>query len=148
MKLADGEIGTDLAWLVKLDALVAEPPDGQNRRLRNGERDRLERLLDRIQKGPPRRAAASAANAQTCTRGDRPDARRYRESPDAGARTKTPKTHEDHGGARLTARERNRPGVRLAGGPERGRCAKDTDGAEERRGNPATKGRDEILKDA
>ena len=63
MKLADGEIGADLARLVKLDALIAERPDGQNRRLRNGERDRLEQLLDRIQKRPPRKAAASAANA-------------------------------------------------------------------------------------
>ena len=63
MKLADGDIWADLARLVKLDALVADRADGQNRRLRNGEQDRLERLLDRIQKRPPRKGAASAANA-------------------------------------------------------------------------------------
>ena len=61
-KLADGEIEADLAWLVKLDALVAERPAGQNRRLRNGERNRLERLLDRIQRRPSRRAGAATAD--------------------------------------------------------------------------------------
>ena len=101
-------IGADLAWLVKLDTLVAERPDGHNRRLRNGERDRLERLLDKIRKHPPRKAAASAANAWTAPRGDRPDAHRQRASPDADTRMKTQKTRENHGGARLTARERNR----------------------------------------
>ena len=63
MKLADREIRADLAWLVELDGLVAGRPNGQNRRLRNAERDRLERLLDRIQKRRPRKAAGSPANA-------------------------------------------------------------------------------------
>ena len=59
-KLASGEIKADLEWLIKLDALVAERPDNQNRRLRNGERDRLERLLDKIQKRPSRKTTASS----------------------------------------------------------------------------------------
>ncbi len=56
VELADGEIGGDLQWLLELDALVARRPDQQNRRLRNGERDRLERLLDTVQKRRPRKA--------------------------------------------------------------------------------------------
>ena len=58
--LAEGEIRADLEWLLKLKVLVAERPPGQNRRLRNGERDRLEKLLDEIQQRPPRKAAATA----------------------------------------------------------------------------------------
>ena len=53
--LADGEIRADLDWLIELKALVERRPPQQNRRLRNGERDRLERLLDEIQKRPPRK---------------------------------------------------------------------------------------------
>jgi len=58
--LAEGEIRADLEWLLKLKTLVAERPPRQNRRLRNGERDRLEKLLDEIQKRPPRKTAATA----------------------------------------------------------------------------------------
>ena len=57
VELADGEIRDDLRWLIELEALVARRPDQQNRRLRNGERDRLERLLDTVQKRRPRKAA-------------------------------------------------------------------------------------------
>ncbi len=53
--LADGEIRADLDWLLELKALVERRPPQQNRRLRNGERDRLEKLLDEIQKRPPRK---------------------------------------------------------------------------------------------
>ncbi len=60
VELAEGEIRADLEWLLKLKALVAERPPRQNRRLRNGERDRLEKLLDEIQKRPPRKTAATA----------------------------------------------------------------------------------------
>ena len=60
VELAEGEIRADLEWLLKLKALVAERPPKQNRRLRNGERDRLEKLLDEIQKRPPRKTAATA----------------------------------------------------------------------------------------
>ena len=56
VELADGEIRDDLRWLIELEALVARRPDQQNRRLRNGERDRLERLLDTVQKRRPRKA--------------------------------------------------------------------------------------------
>ena len=54
------EIRADLEWLLKLKTLVAERPPKQNRRLWNGEHDRLEKLLDEIQKSPPRRTAATA----------------------------------------------------------------------------------------
>ena len=60
VELAEGEIRADLEWLLKLKTLVAERPPKQNRRLRNGERDRLEKLLDEIQKRPPRKTAATA----------------------------------------------------------------------------------------
>ena len=58
--LADGELRADLDWLIELKALVDRRPPQQNRRLRNAERDRLEKLLDVIQKRPPRRSGASA----------------------------------------------------------------------------------------
>ena len=56
-KLAVGETKADLQWLAGLDAYVSTRPEGQNRRLRNGERERLEKLLDTIQKRPPRKTA-------------------------------------------------------------------------------------------
>ena len=59
VELSEGEIRADLEWLLKLKTLVAERPPNQNRRLRNGERDRLEKLLDEIQKRPPRKTAAT-----------------------------------------------------------------------------------------
>ncbi len=58
--LADGEIRADLDWLLELKALVERRPPQQNRRLRNGERDRLEKLLDEIQKRPPRKPGESS----------------------------------------------------------------------------------------
>ena len=60
VELAEGEIRADLEWLLKLKILVAERPPNQNRRLRNGERDRLEKLLDEVQRRPPRKTAANA----------------------------------------------------------------------------------------
>ena len=54
-ELADGETRADLDWLLELKALVERRPPQQNRRLRNGERDRLEKLLDEVQKRPPRK---------------------------------------------------------------------------------------------
>lgn len=56
--LAEGDVRADLEWLLQLKALVERRPPQQNRRLRNGERDRLEKLLDEIQKRPPRKSAA------------------------------------------------------------------------------------------
>ena len=58
--LADGEIRADLDWLLELKALVERRPPQQNRRLRNGERDRLEKLLDEVQKRPPRKREESS----------------------------------------------------------------------------------------
>ena len=55
VELADSEIRGDLKWLLELEALVARRPGQQNKRLRNGERHRLERLLDTVQKRPPRK---------------------------------------------------------------------------------------------
>ena len=60
VELVDGEVRGDLRWLLELDALVARRPDNQNRRLRNGERNRLERLLDTVQKRPPRKPGGNA----------------------------------------------------------------------------------------
>ncbi len=58
VELADGEARADLDWLLELKALVERRPPQQNRRLRNGERDRLEKLLDEIQKRPPRKSGS------------------------------------------------------------------------------------------
>ena len=55
-ELSDGETRADLDWLLELKALVERRPPQQNRRLRNAERDRLEKLLDEIQKRPPRKS--------------------------------------------------------------------------------------------
>ena len=55
VELAQGDIRADLDWLIELERLVERRPAQQNRRLRNGERDRLERLLDTVQKRPPRK---------------------------------------------------------------------------------------------
>ena len=60
VELTDGEIRDDLQWLLELDALVARRPEQQNRRLRNGERDRLERLLDTVQKRRPRKSGGQS----------------------------------------------------------------------------------------
>ena len=56
VQLADGETRADLDWLLELKALVERRPPQQNRRLRNAERDRLEKPLDEIQKPPPRKS--------------------------------------------------------------------------------------------
>ena len=60
VELADGETRADLDWLLELKALVERRPPQQNRRLRNGERDRLEKLLDEIQKRPSRKSVSGS----------------------------------------------------------------------------------------
>ena len=57
--LAQGDIRADLDWLLELERLVGRRPAQQNRRLRNGERDRLEKLLDTVQKRPPRKRSGN-----------------------------------------------------------------------------------------
>ena len=59
VELAQGDIRADLVWLIELERLVDRRPAQQNRRLRNGERDRLEKLLDTVQKRPPRKRSAN-----------------------------------------------------------------------------------------
>ena len=59
VELAQGEVRADLDWLIELERLVDRRPAQQNKRLRNGERDRLEKLLDTVQKRPPRKRSAS-----------------------------------------------------------------------------------------
>ena len=56
--LAQGDVRADLDWLLELEHLIDRRPAQQNKRLRNGERDRLEKLLDTVQKRPPRKRAA------------------------------------------------------------------------------------------
>lgn len=53
--LAKGDVRADLDWLIEFERLVERRPAQQNVRLRNGERDRLELLLDVVQKRPPRK---------------------------------------------------------------------------------------------
>lgn len=53
--LAKGDVRVDLDWLIELERLVERRPAQQNVRLRNGERDRIEQLLDVVQKWPPRK---------------------------------------------------------------------------------------------
>ena len=45
--------------MIFLERLVARRPAQQNKRLRNGERDRLEKLLDTVQKRPPRKRSGN-----------------------------------------------------------------------------------------
>ena len=59
VELAGGDIRADLDWLIELERLIGRRPAQQNRRLRNGERDRLEKLLDTVQKRPPRKRGAN-----------------------------------------------------------------------------------------
>ncbi len=58
VELAQGDIRADLDWLMELERLIERRPAQQNKRLRNGERDRLEKLLDAVQKRPPRKRGA------------------------------------------------------------------------------------------
>ena len=58
--LAQGDVRADLDWLIELERLVDRRPAQQNKRLRNGERERLEKLLDTVQKRPPRKRSANA----------------------------------------------------------------------------------------
>ena len=55
VELAQGDLRADLDWLIELEGLIGRRPAQQNKRLRNGERDRLEKLLDTVQKRPPRK---------------------------------------------------------------------------------------------
>ena len=59
VELAQGDIRADLDWLIELERLVDRRPAQQNKRLRNGERDRLEKLLDTVQKRPPRKRSGN-----------------------------------------------------------------------------------------
>lgn len=59
LELAQGDVRADLDWLIELERLVDRRPAQQNKRLRNGERDRLEKLLDAVQKRPPRKRGAN-----------------------------------------------------------------------------------------
>ena len=59
VELAQGDIRADLDWLIELERLVARRPAQQNKRLRSGERDRLEKLLDTVQKRPPRKRSGN-----------------------------------------------------------------------------------------
>ena len=55
VELAQGDVRADLDWLIELEGLIGRRHAQQNMRLRNGERDRLEKLLDTVQKRPPRK---------------------------------------------------------------------------------------------
>ena len=59
VELAQGDVRADLDWLIEMERLIDRRPAQQNRRLRNGERDRLEKLLDTVQKRPPRKRGAN-----------------------------------------------------------------------------------------
>ena len=59
VELAKGDVRADLDWLLELERLIDRRPAQQNKRLRNGERDRLEKLLDTVQKRPPRKRAGN-----------------------------------------------------------------------------------------
>ena len=60
VELAQGDVRADLDWLIELERLVDRRPAQQNKRLRNGERDRLEKLLDTVQKRSPRKRSAKS----------------------------------------------------------------------------------------
>ena len=60
VELAQGDLRADLDWLIELESLIGRRPAQQNKRLRNGERDRLEKLLDTVQKRPPRKRSGNS----------------------------------------------------------------------------------------
>ena len=51
-RLAQGQARTDLEWLVDLDDLIGRRPAEQRKRLTAGERERLARLLDSVERLP------------------------------------------------------------------------------------------------
>ena len=61
VELAQGEVRADLDWLIELERLIERRPRQQNKRLRNAERDRLEKLLDAVQKRPPRKRTGAGS---------------------------------------------------------------------------------------
>ena len=60
VELAQGDVRADLDWLIEMEGLIGRRPTQQNKRLRNGERHRLEKLLDTVQKRPPRKRGGNA----------------------------------------------------------------------------------------
>ena len=63
VRLAEGQVRSDLEWLAELEALTRRRPAGQRKRLTPGERERLVQLLDSIERlaRSGRTAAAAAA---------------------------------------------------------------------------------------
>ena len=63
MRLAEGQVRSDLEWLVELETLTRRRPAGQRKRLTTGEREHLVQLLDTVERLPRsgRTAAASTA---------------------------------------------------------------------------------------
>ena len=61
VRLAEGQVRSDLEWLVELEAVARRRPAGQRKRLTAGERERLVQLLDTVER--PRSGGRTAAAA-------------------------------------------------------------------------------------
>ena len=63
-RLAEGQVRSDLEWLVELEAVTRRRPPTKRKRLTAGERERLVQLLDAVERLPGSgRTAASTATA-------------------------------------------------------------------------------------
>ena len=63
VRLAEGQVRSDLEWLVELEAVTRRRPAGQRKRLTAGERERLVQLLDSVERLPRSGRTAAAATA-------------------------------------------------------------------------------------
>ncbi len=63
VRLAEGEVRSDLEWLVELEALTRRRPADQRKRLTAGERERLVQLMDSVERLPRSGRTAAAATA-------------------------------------------------------------------------------------
>jgi len=63
VRLAEGQVRSDLEWLVELEAVTRRRPTDQRKRLTAGERERLVQLLETVERLPRSGRTAAAATA-------------------------------------------------------------------------------------
>ena len=63
VRLAEGQVRSDLEWLVELETLTRRRPAGQRKRLTTGEREHLVQLLDTVERLPRSGRTATASTA-------------------------------------------------------------------------------------
>ena len=63
VRLAEGQVRSDLEWLVELETLTRRRPAGQRKRLTTGEREHLVQLLDTVERLPRSGRTVAASNS-------------------------------------------------------------------------------------